>query len=370
MVGEHRLQIAGSGLHSYERQFRLMVEAVTDCAIFMLDACGHVVTWNEGAWRMMGYEAGEIIGRDFSCFYTADDQARGVPMGGLKVARATGRSRDHGWRVRKDGSLFLADVVVGAVTDESGTLIGFSEVIRDVTETHRTQSRLDGNLRLVTEANHELRGPIQVMLTWVALLERQLDALGIEDRKALAGISRAASRLTSIIERMLDLSRMDVGCFQARPVSIEPAALVERVIEDFKVLAERKNLDIVWKNEAPGSTLEFDEYCFTHMLSNLLSNAIKFTDRGKIEVRLFRASDGMMALEVSDTGIGMEPRFVSHLFEPFAREQRKTGAAEGAGLGLAVTKRYLELNDAKVSVQTAKDAGTTFLIRFSPHSNA
>jgi PAS domain S-box-containing protein len=370
---KHLPETAESGLHSYETQFRLMVEEVTDYAIFMLDPQGQVVSWNKGARRIKGYEAGEIVGRHFSCFYTAADQQRGVPMRALKVAAATGHFRNSGWRVRKDGSMFLADVVITAVKDESGSLIGFSKVTRDVTESRASESRLDATalevmrstLRVVAEANHELRGPIQVIFTWAMVLEKQLDALGVEDRRALGGIKRAGSRLTSIIDQMLDLSRIDAGAFEAKRVPIDPTALIEEFIDDYKVLAEQKGLALDWSSEAPGSTLEFDEYCFTHMLSNLLSNAIKFTERGRVGVRLFRDTGGGLALEVSDTGIGMDEKFVSRLFDPFSREQRKSGI-DGAGLGLAVTKRYLELNGASISVQTRKDAGSTFLVRLSP----
>jgi PAS domain S-box-containing protein len=371
---KHLPEIAEPDLHSYERQFRLMVEAVTDYAIFMLDPHGHVVSWNKGARRIKGYEAAEIVGRHFSCFYTAADQQRGLPVRALKVAATTGHFRHSGWRVRKDGSMFLADVVVTAVKDESGTLIGFSKVTRDVTESRATESRPEGDgtaleamrsrVRLVAEANHELRGPIQVIFTWATVLEKQLDAAGVEDRRALAGIKRAGSRLTSIIDQMLDLSRIDAGAFEAKRVPINPTALIEEFVDDYRVLAEQKGLTLDWSSEAPGSSLEFDEYCFTHMLSNLLSNAIKFSERGGIGVRLFRDTGGGLALEVSDTGIGMDEKFVSRLFDPFTREQRKSGA-EGAGLGLAVTKRYLELNGASISVQTRKGAGTTFLVRLS-----
>jgi PAS domain S-box-containing protein len=315
-----------------------MVEAVTDYAIFMLDPNGQIVSWNKGARRIKGYEADEILGRHFSCFYTAADQQRGVPMRALKVAGATGHFRNSGWRVRKDGSMFLADVVITAVKDENGSLIGFSKVTRDVTESRAAQSRLDGDrailetmrstVRLVAEANHELRGPVQVIFTWAMVLEKQLEALGVEDRRALGGIKRAGSRLASIIDQMLDLSRMDAGAFEVKRVPIDPAGLIEEFIEDYKVLAEQKGLTLDWSNEAPGSTLEFDEYCFTHMLSNLLNNAIKFTDRGRVGVRLFRGAGGGLALEVSDTGIGMREEFVSRLFTPFSREQRKGGPTE------------------------------------------
>jgi len=372
--------MAASGLLSHDRQFRLMVESITDYAIFMLDPDGYVVTWNEGARRIEGYKAEEIVGRHFSCFYTANDQERGLPMRAIDIATTTGHFQADGWRVRKDGSMFLADVVLTVIKDESGALIGFSKVTRDVTESRPAESRFEGGeiamdamrskLRLVAEANHELRGPIQVMLTWAMVLENQLDALEVTDRRALLGIKRAGSRLTSIIDQMLDLSRIDEGAFEARRVTLDPAALIERVIDDYKVLAEQKDLTISWDNEALGSTLEFDEYCFTHMLSNLLSNAIKFTERGRIGVRLFRDAESRLALEVSDTGIGMETNFVSRLFAPFSREQRTGRSTEGAGLGLAVAKRYLDLNGANVSVHTRKDEGSTFLVHLSSQQNS
>jgi PAS domain S-box-containing protein len=351
-----------------------MVEAVSDYAIFMLDPHGLVVSWNRGARRIKGYEAAEIIGRHFSCFYTASDQQLGLPMRALKVAAATGHFRHSGWRVRKDGSMFLADVVITAVKDETGSLIGFSKVTRDLTDSDAKQSRAEidpktleamrSTVRLVAEANHELRGPIQVIFTWALVLEKQLDALGVEDRRALSGIKRAGSRLTSIIDQMLDLSRIDAGAFEAKRVPIDPTAIIEEFIEDYKVLAEQKGITLDWRSETPGSILVFDEYCFTHVLSNLLNNAVKFTERGKIGVRLFKDAKGGLALEVSDTGIGMDANFVSRLFEPFSREQRK-GATHGAGLGLAVTKRYLELNGASISVETRENEGSTFLVHLS-----
>jgi signal transduction histidine kinase len=163
---------------------------------------------------------------------------------------------------------------------------------------------------------------------------------------------------------MLDLSRIDAGAFEAKRVPIDPTAIIEEFIDDYRVLAEQKGVALDWRSKAPGTKLVFDEYCFTHMLSNLLNNAVKFTERGSVGVRLFKHPMGGLALEVNEHRNRMEAKFVSRVFEPFSREQRK-GATEGAGLGLAVTRRYLEINDASVSVQTCEKEGSTFLVRLS-----
>ena len=122
---------------------------------------------------------------------------------------------------------------------------------------------------------------------------------------------------------------------------------------------------ISWNNEAPDVTIKFDEFCFIQVISNLLNNAIKFTEHGSVNLRLFTQAEGSIAIEVSDTGIGMDEAFVSRLFKPFARENRGGKAVTGAGLGLALTQRYAELNNAQISVKTRLGEGSSFLVSFS-----
>ena len=134
---------AESALRTSEEQFRLLVQGVIDYAIYMLDPRGNLTNWNPGAQRIKGYSASEVIGRNFSMFYTAEDQAAGVPARGLEIAGREGRWEQEGWRVRKDGSRFWAHVVLDAIRDEMGHLIGFAKVTRDVTERRRSQEALE-----------------------------------------------------------------------------------------------------------------------------------------------------------------------------------------------------------------------------------
>src|SRR3954447_4965204 len=134
---------AEATLRQSQEQFRLLVQGVTDYAIFMLDPTGHVTTWNSGAQRMKGYAAAEIIGQHFSRFYTDEDRAADVPLRALQTAEREGRFETEGWRVRKDGSRFWASVVIDAIHDEDGSLIGFGKVTRDITERRQAQKVLE-----------------------------------------------------------------------------------------------------------------------------------------------------------------------------------------------------------------------------------
>jgi PAS domain S-box-containing protein len=156
-----------------EEHFRLMVEAVQDYAIFMLDPDGRVASWNAGAERIKGYRPSEIIGQHFSRFYPPDSVARGWPDEELERARATGRFEDEGWRIRKDGSRFWANVVITAVHDPSGQLRGFTKITRDLTERRRVET-LEEEGRQINEflamLGHELRNPLAPIRNAVAVM--------------------------------------------------------------------------------------------------------------------------------------------------------------------------------------------------------
>ena len=156
------------------------------------------------------------------------------------------------------------------------------------------------------------------------------------------------------------------GAFSLAPTRLEIGLLLERLLVDFRVTAERKGIALTCTIDVPGASVVFDEYSLTQALSNLLDNAIKFTDRGAITCRLYRATDGTLCLEIRDTGIGISEEYLPQLFEPFSQEHSDSGRQfQGSGLGLALTRKYLELNGAKISVQTEKGKGTTFAIHFS-----
>lgn len=222
----------------------------------------------------------------------------------------------------------------------------------------------------IANTSHEIRTPLNVITGYVDLIEEHLAALNDESLKEyVEGTQRACARLLRTIGNMLDISKIEAGAFDLAPTPLEIGPWLERLLADFRVMAEQKGIALTCTVDAPDASVAFDEYCLTQALTNLLDNAIKFTERGSVTCRLYRASDGTLCLEIRNTGIGISEEYLPHLFEPFSQE--RSGLArqfQGSGLGLALTHKYLELNGARISVKTEQGQGTTFTIQFSPES--
>jgi signal transduction histidine kinase len=190
-------------------------------------------------------------------------------------------------------------------------------------------------------------------------------------KEFLEGIERACSRLSRTIDNILDISKIEAGAFNAVPTRLEIGPLLEHLLAVFRVLADSKGITLTYTIETPSAAVIFDEYSLTQALTNLLDNAIEFTEHGEVTCRLYRAADGRLCLEIRDSGIGISEEYLLHLFEPYSQEQSE-GKREfqGSGLGLALTRKYLELNGAEISVQSEKGKGTTVTIHFSRESDA
>jgi signal transduction histidine kinase len=218
----------------------------------------------------------------------------------------------------------------------------------------------------VANVTHEIRTPLNVILGYADLMAERLAELRDESGAQYAdSIHRAGNRLLATIGAILDLSRIESGAYEISPAPIRLAAAVERQVRDLGVLARKKGLELVLNIETPDATVMFDEQCLSNTITNLLQNAIKFTDSGGVALRIFRENGGGVCLEVADTGVGIDPLYLPNLFEPFSQEAMgATRRFEGAGLGLALVKRYVELNGARVDVVSEKRAGTTFRVHF------
>jgi signal transduction histidine kinase/CheY-like chemotaxis protein len=218
--------------------------------------------------------------------------------------------------------------------------------------------------------SHEIRTPLNVVLGYTDVLADEIDAQDNEDMKEhLDAIRRAGRRLNRTIQGILDFSKIEARAFELRPQSVKLSNMLERHVEDMRILAEQKNLRLRCVVEDPKATVLFDEYCLSGALTNLLQNAIKFTQEGSVTARLYRGVDRNLKLSVTDTGIGIEPGYLARIFEPFSQEESGyTRRFEGNGLGLALTRSYLQLNGANISVQSQKGQGSQFTISFAPES--
>ncbi|MEO6776613.1 MAG: ATP-binding protein [Kofleriaceae bacterium] len=350
--------------------FRLLVASVRDYAIFMLDPEGHVATWNAGAERFKGYAAHEIIGRHFSAFYPESEIKAGKCEHELEVAARVGRFEDEGWRLRKDGSQFWANVVISAVRDDSGTLVGFSKVTRDLTE--RKNNEEERAARLAAEqANrskdeflamlgHELRNPLAPIVTALQLIKLRGDTTFAREH---AVIERQVEHLLHLVEDLLDVSRVSSGRIELRKATVDLRATIAKAVEIATPLFERQEHRLELEVPATAFLVEADEPRLVQVVANLLTNAAKYTEPGGQVWLAMRHVGETIEIEVRDTGIGIGPDLLPHVFELFVQghqtSERSTG---GLGLGLTLASALVRLHGGVI---TAASAGLGHGSRFT-----
>jgi hypothetical protein len=356
-------------LRQDEQRFKLLVEGVKDYAIFMLDPFGNVASWNAGAERIKGYRADEIIGRHFSLFYPEEDIRGGKTEMELEVAAREGRFEDEGWRVRKDGTRFWANVIITALRDRDGRLVGFGKVTRDLTERRRHEeervrlAQAQEAVRLRDEflsmASHELKTPLTV-------LQLQLDGLCERIRQvdtALADrvdrTNRASGRLGQLVDSLLDVSRIATGKFELHPESFDLGQVTSEVVERMSEAAQAASCRIETE-VAPQLVGTWDRFRVEQVITNLLGNAIKYAAGCPIHVGVF-ADKGEAVIEVSDRGPGLPPQN-DQIFGRFERaaSMRNYG---GLGLGLYIVQQIAEAHGGSVAACNAPDGGARFLVR-------
>jgi len=363
-------------LRQSEERFRLIVDSVKDYAIFMLDPAGYVVTWNGGAERIKGYQAKEIIGQHFTRFYPEEDVRAGKCDLELEGALREGRFEDEGWRVRKDGSRFWANVVITAIRDSLGRHVGFAKVTRDLTERHRQeQERLElaqaqEAIRLRDEflsiASHELKTPLTSLLLLLQSVRDQDDVLGPRTVNRIARAARSAERLSDLIESLLDVSRIAAGQFNLSPQRFDLSEAVRESAERLREAATRAGCELVVRadHETVGT---WDRLRLEQVVSNLVSNAIKYAAQSPIEVSLGQQEDTAV-LQVRDWGPGIPEEALPRIFDRFERatEMRHYG---GLGLGLYVVREIVQAHGGKVAVQNLPEGGACFTVRLplDPH---
>jgi len=217
----------------------------------------------------------------------------------------------------------------------------------------------------LANVSHEIRTPLNVILGYIDVIGDHLAESGDDSqREYLEAAARSGKRLIQTMNGILDYAKIEAGGFERKPQLLRLSELVARQVDDFRPLANRKGVDVKFVDEAPGACIEADEYCVSAAVQNLIENAIKFTDRGSVKIRQFR-HQGELCLEVHDTGVGIDEKFLPKLFQPFIQEESGFSRKfEGSGLGLALTKRFLEANEARISVRSEKGAGAVFTVYF------
>jgi PAS domain S-box-containing protein len=365
-------------LRESEERFRLLVQGVRDYAIFMLDPTGHISTWNAGAKRIKGYTITEIIGKHFSIFYPPEDLESGKPARELEIATKTGVYEEEGWRVRKDGTRFWANVVITALRKPDGSLAGFAKVTRDLTERRAAQERAIEAARKAAasdEANraksgflaamsHDLRTPLNAIGGYTDLL-----AMGVrgpvtpEQIEDLQRIKRSQQHLLGIINDILNFSRIEAGQATYDYSAVPLSAVMEGVghMIEPQAAAKKLNLEV---HECPADVVAWaDKAKVEQILLNLLSNAVKFTNQGSVTLECDWHDPRRVSTTVTDTGLGIPGAQLERIFEPFVQVGRSlTKSHEGTGLGLAISRDLARAMGGDIVVTSELEKGSQFTL--------
>ncbi len=343
-----------------EEMFRVLVEAVEDYAIFLLAPEGHVLTWNPGAQRAKGYTADEIIGKHFSVFYTPEERAAGRPAWLLGFAAEHGRVGDEGWRMRKDGTRFWADVLLTALRDPSGELMAYAKITRDLTERReaeeqrrsllseqRARAAAEGALqardRFLSIASHELKTPVATLQLSAESILRARKLGRLDDARLEKGLSRiltSTRRLADLVDELLDVSMLTAGTIRTVLAPTSVVAVLEEVVARFADTGGEARIRI----DAPLEiTIAADASRLDQVFTNLIDNALKYSPAGEpIDVRVVEEPDGV-TVSVADRGIGIgiDEATAARLFEAFSRGQNVAHVG-GMGLGLFISHQIVE----------------------------
>src|SRR3954470_13752770 len=354
-------------LRQSEERFRLLIEGVTDYAIFMLDPEGVISSWNAGAERIFGHPRGEIIGKHFSRFFSDADIEAGKPWEELAVARSAGRVESEAWRVRKDGTRFWSRAVVTAMHDASGRLRGFAKVTQDLTDRRHIKD-LEMAAKNVNEfiatLAHELRNPLAPIRTAVQVMGTR--GAAEEAREAMRQtIDRQSAHLARIVDDMLDITRITRGVLHMERAPVDLAEVVAAAVEMSApaVQAGRHSLEVDLPPEPPWT--EGDAQRLTQLLTNLVNNAARYTPGGgNICVRL-REEDGGAVVRVRDTGHGIEPEMLERIFDMFVQGRGQLErVGTGLGVGLALARRIAEEHRGTLSAASeGPGRGSEFTLR-------
>jgi PAS domain S-box-containing protein len=373
---------AVDALRKSEERFRLLVEVVEDYAIFMLDPTGHIVSWNSGAQRTKGYRAEEIIGRHFRVFYPPEVAATGHPEHELEIAVREGHYEEEGWRVRKDGSRFWANVLITAVLNEQGEHIGFTKVTRDTTRRRRLEQEREKAVEALARANaelealnarlqqsaddqtqflavtaHELRTPAGVLAGSAETLARHWADLTDDDRSELSeAIGASASRLRRLLADLLTASRLQRSSVEFHIGPVVVTDLVDHATATLRQAHAGADVSV----EVPdGLSVLADRDRLAQALDNLLGNAVR---HGSPPVRVEARREGSdVEIRVSDDGPGVGEEMLPRLFDRFATG-RKRG---GTGLGLFIVRELARAQggDATYELPTESAPAGTFVVR-------
>jgi len=375
-------KIAEDTLRESEERYHQMVAEVQDYAIILLNDSGVIENWNIGAEKIKGYNSKEAIGKTFHVFYTEEDRINGLPDRLLNTAREEGKATHEGWRVRKNGTKFWGMVVITALHDRKGKVIGFSKVTRDLTQqkiaqeqlhayTHELETQNKELEQFAYVASHDLQEPLRKIQTFTELIKEHFDDKDFVNRY-LEKLEGSAMRMSELVKSLLEYSRIAKEKEASLTVEVDLNSIVNGVRQDFELLIHEKNA-VIESDALPlvkGNHMQLGQ-----LFANLISNSLKFSKLNPvIKIRssivpknqIDHATELPSAanynhITVEDNGIGFEQKYSNLIFSLFQRLHGKKEYS-GTGIGLALCKKIVENHNGIITASSSLGSGAKFNI--------
>lgn len=367
-----------STLDSYQL-FKQMVESIKDYAIFMLDPDGYVITWNKGAEKLKLFKEKEILGKHFSLFYTLEDIEKNKPARNLEMAVREGRCENEDWRLRADGSSFLANVIISPVYNDDKKLKGFVKITQDLTHRVQIQQHIDtevseksDTLRVsfLAHVSHELRNVMHSMSIATDLIDKT--EVSEKQRPFVDILLQNNLLLNQLLNDILDYSRSGATGVELTNECVDIIQLTNNVVRPLQLINSKEiKINVEIADDVPREVIT-DKTRLTQILSNILNNAMKFTEHGSIVLTLNMCENVnenvLLQFAIVDTGIGVQADQLSRLFVPFSQSKLQGNQYGGTGLGLAICKQLVEAMGGNIEMHSVFGKGTkvTFSIQVAP----
>jgi PAS domain S-box-containing protein len=337
-----------------DQRFKNILEAVRDYAIYMLSPEGIILTWSPGAENIKGYKSEEIIGKNFSIFYTKEDIEARKPEIELAQAKSSGRIEDESWKIKKDGTIFWANTIISAIYGDNGILEGFVKVTRDLTQRRKLEEELkrsNGELEhFAYIASHDLKAPLRAIINLAQWIKEDLrDNISEATKKHILLLTERIKRMNNLIEGILQYSRI------GRIYVVEELVDVNEVIEEVLLALDKKKFDI---EVGPMPSIKANRITLVQLFQNLIGNAIKHHNRddGHIEINV-KETSAFYEFSVKDDGPGIDLIFHKKLFVLFQVINPKS---DSTGIGLALCKKIVERAGGSIWLEP-NGQGCTFI---------